>query len=90
MEWLKQERFTTKCDVWSFGITMWEMCSHGKKPNICKDDVTFQREGFARMKNGERLPKPENCRLELYQLMRDCWLENEDMRPYFSDCVTRY
>ena len=28
----KAKRFSTKSDVWGFGVTMWEMFSHGKRP----------------------------------------------------------
>ena len=68
---------------------MWEMCSYGKKPNICKDETEFQKEGHQRLKKGERLPQPKNCLPELYQLMLDCWKENPDNRPEFSECVSR-
>lgn len=37
VETLKTLRFTTKSDVWSFGIVLWEMFSLGKAPYTDRD-----------------------------------------------------
>jgi serine/threonine protein kinase len=31
-EALDTKQFTSACDVWSFGITLWEMFSYGAEP----------------------------------------------------------
>ena len=69
---------------------MWEMCSYGKKPNICETEQQFVQQGYSELQKGKRLPRPAACSLELYQLMLDCWNGNKDLRPEFSECVTRY
>jgi len=38
---------------------------------------------FDKLKEGYRMPKPDNCSDELYELMRLCWKENPNVRPDF-------
>lgn len=37
--------------------------------------------------DGNRLQWPEICSEELYKLMRRCWSENPDFRPFFAEIV---
>lgn len=39
--------------------------------------------------SGNRMQRPEICSEQLYQLMRQCWLENPDSRPFFSEIVDK-
>lgn len=48
------------------------------------------------LKEGNRMKRPANCGLRLYNLMYSCWYENPDERPTFDliveildDFVTR-
>ena len=36
---------------------------------------------------GERLPKPENCPNELYEIMLKCWNAVPSQRPTFQDLL---
>lgn len=38
---------------------------------------------------GKRMQRPEICSQQLYDLMRECWSENPDSRPFFKDIVER-
>lgn len=44
---------------------------------------------LAYLSSGQRLQRPENCSEPLYELMKHCWMENPEDRPYFSDIVTK-
>eukprot|EP00118_Oscarella_pearsei_P010123 m.60883 g.60883 ORF g.60883 m.60883 type:complete len:217 (+) comp34949_c0_seq12:1799-2449(+) len=74
-------RFTSASDVWSFGVLMWEVLSFGEAPF---DNLSVQRTVMY-LAQGNRLDKPEICPPILYQFMRRCWLDKEDLRPTFSE-----
>ncbi len=61
-----EQKWTTKSDVWSFGVVLYEIVSCGKLPyeGLTNDMVVLKvsREGY-------RLPKPDDCPEELYALM---------------------
>lgn len=44
---------------------------------------------LAYLSSGQRLQRPENCSEQLYELMKHCWTENPEDRPYFSDIVAK-
>ena len=56
--------FTTKSDVWSLGVTLWELATFG----------SFPYQGFSngevveRVKQGRVMEKPQGCASELYVL----------------------
>lgn len=41
------------------------------------------------MKEGNVMPKPENCPDIVYDLMKECWSRNPDHRPSFIDICER-
>eukprot|EP01119_Soliformovum_irregulare_P026187 TRINITY_DN9933_c0_g1_i3.p1 TRINITY_DN9933_c0_g1~~TRINITY_DN9933_c0_g1_i3.p1 ORF type:complete len:774 (-),score=142.82 TRINITY_DN9933_c0_g1_i3:70-2151(-) len=76
---------TTASDVWSFGVAVWEMYSHGSNPYVGmsnKETAEFVTEGG-------RMKKPKDCPDEVYQMMLDCWDREPEKRPTFSEIVKR-
>uniref|UniRef100_A0A8C3AV12 Tyrosine-protein kinase n=1 Tax=Cyclopterus lumpus TaxID=8103 RepID=A0A8C3AV12_CYCLU len=73
-------KFSSKSDVWSFGVLMWEAYSYGQKPykGLKGNDVMQMIEG------GRRMEAPGNCPPEMYDLMRTCWTYKADERPGFK------
>ncbi|XP_063823336.1 tyrosine-protein kinase Btk isoform X3 [Ostrinia nubilalis] len=78
-EVLNYTRFSSKSDVWAFGVLMWEVFTCGKVP-------------YGRMKNsevvemvqrGQVLEKPKGCLNEIYNVMLACWRHAPDERPSF-------
>lgn len=88
-ECIYYHKFTSKGDVWSYGVTMWEAVTYGGKPYRKMKGPELVES----LENGYRLPCPENCPQEIYQLMRQCWEWKEEDRPTFmsiGNTLSRY
>ncbi|XP_071949600.1 tyrosine-protein kinase RYK-like [Antedon mediterranea] len=72
--------FTPASDVWSFGVTLWELMTLGQTPYIEVDP--FEMTAF--LKAGYRMPQPPNCPDELFSLMAYCWALLPQDRPKFT------
>ena len=68
LECMQYRVFTHKSDVWSFGVTMWELFTYGQRPyeNIRARDIPELLE------KGERLPQPPICTIDVYMIMIKC------------------
>ncbi|XP_010841865.1 PREDICTED: muscle, skeletal receptor tyrosine-protein kinase isoform X3 [Bison bison bison] len=73
-------RYTTESDVWAYGVVLWEIFSYGLQPyyGMAHEEVIYY------VRDGNILSCPENCPLELYNLMRLCWSKVPADRPSFS------
>ncbi|EDQ88932.1 uncharacterized protein MONBRDRAFT_44237 [Monosiga brevicollis MX1] len=80
-EALCYDAFSVKSDVWSFGITLWEIATFGDVPypGLEARDVINQLEG------GYRMPEPQDCPAGLYEIMTQCWALESRERPSFFD-----
>lgn len=73
-------RFSSKSDVWSFGVLMWEAFSYGHKPyKGMKGNEVMQL-----IESGQRMEAPLNCPPEMYEVMRTCWSYRAEERPAFT------
>uniref|UniRef100_A0A8C5P9P5 Tyrosine-protein kinase n=1 Tax=Leptobrachium leishanense TaxID=445787 RepID=A0A8C5P9P5_9ANUR len=84
-ECITHRKFSSRSDVWSYGITMWEAFSYGHKP-YKKLKGTEVLDFITR---NERLSCPTSCPNEIYQLMLDCWIYKMADRPKFENVESR-
>ncbi|XP_068258030.1 tyrosine-protein kinase Mer isoform X2 [Nyctibius grandis] len=80
IESLADRVYTTKSDVWAFGVTMWEIATRGMTPY----PGVQNHEIYEYLFHGQRLKKPEDCLDELYEIMSACWRADPAARPTFS------
>ncbi|KHJ88622.1 src [Oesophagostomum dentatum] len=73
-------RFTTKSDVWSFGILLMEIVTYGKTPYPGMDNA----EVLEQVDAGYRMPCPPGCPPALYEIMCQCWKADAEKRPTFE------
>ncbi|KAM9316367.1 tyrosine-protein kinase Blk [Gastrophryne carolinensis] len=72
--------FTIKSDVWSFGILLTETVTYGRLPYPGMSNP----EVIQLLDEGYRMPCPENCPSELYEIMLRCWRDKPEDRPTFE------
>lgn len=78
-EALEEKKYSKYSDVWSFGITMWEIFNLGKNPY----PSYANNELMKFIKEGMRLPKPmySDGSDGIYNLMEECWMIEMRSRP---------
>ncbi|XP_037314087.2 tyrosine kinase, non-receptor, 2b isoform X2 [Pungitius pungitius] len=79
-ESLKTRTFSHATDTWMFGVTLWEMFTHGQEPWLGLNGSQILHKID---KEGERLPKPEDCPQDVYHVVLQCWAQKPDDRPSF-------
>ncbi|XP_014222291.1 proto-oncogene tyrosine-protein kinase receptor Ret isoform X1 [Trichogramma pretiosum] len=80
-ESLADHVYTSKSDVWSFGILLWELITLGASPYPGVDVHNL----YNLLKSGYRMDRPANCSTQLYKLMTSCWHDEPGLRPSFKE-----
>ncbi|XP_042199331.1 receptor tyrosine-protein kinase erbB-2 isoform X2 [Callorhinchus milii] len=86
LESILHRKFTHQSDVWSYGVTVWELMTFGAKPY----DGIPAREIPELLEKGERLPQPPICTIDVYMIMVKCWMIDSECRPRFRELVTDF
>lgn len=82
LESLGYWKFSVQSDVWSFGVTLYEMFSRGEEPIFVNGDYV---ELLRALQQGRRLPCPLGCPPVIYRdLMKPCWDAEASNRPSFK------
>ncbi|XP_047438103.1 receptor tyrosine-protein kinase erbB-3-like [Mugil cephalus] len=79
-------RYTHQSDVWSYGVTIWEMMSYGAEPYT----TMRPQEVPDLLEKGERLSQPQICTIDVYMVMVKCWMIDENVRPTFKELANEF
>ncbi|XP_021963389.2 vascular endothelial growth factor receptor 3 [Folsomia candida] len=86
LESLQDMRFSSKSDVWGYGVTTWEIFSLGEVPfpgfSWTVDFIEQVRD------DGLRMKRPHNAPNDVYELMLETWDIKEEERPNFDRIVS--
>ncbi|KAJ8281716.1 hypothetical protein COCON_G00042350 [Conger conger] len=74
-------RFSSKSDIWAFGVLMWEVYTLGRMPyeRLNNTDIVNK------VSSGLRLYRPQLAKEAIYSIMLDCWHDKPEERPTFQD-----
>ncbi len=87
-ESLRKKVYTHKSDVWSYGVTVWEVLTFGARPYGSKG----VRELVKGVEAGERLEQPATCTIEIYAVLLECayYLNVTNVIPAHNDALLMY
>ncbi|CAH8508609.1 unnamed protein product [Schistosoma guineensis] len=85
LEALIERKYTMATDVWSVGITLWELITRGQQPYASIDAF----EMTAVLRTGYRLKKPHNCPDDLWKIIFACWKTNPSARPTIRQLIAK-
>ena len=77
-------KFSVASDIWSFGITMWEIYTFGELPYFLFDNQDIRMQ----IVKGATLDIPERCPISLHGIIKQCWKLNPEDRCSFQDIVS--
>ena len=86
-----QRDWSTKSDVWSFGVTLWELYAHCQSQPLSQLTDEQVEENLVHLYRGDcmgRIPaRPANKHLskEVTGIMFQCWKRAPSDRPSFKD-----
>ncbi|KAF7665993.1 hypothetical protein LDENG_00122210 [Lucifuga dentata] len=94
IECLKESKFSFSSDIWSFGVTLYEIltrCDHRQSPPTKFFEMMGTVQGqmtvmvlIKLLEKQRRLPCPRECPHEVKMLMEQCWDADPAERPSFT------
>ncbi|XP_070574789.1 fibroblast growth factor receptor 2-like [Ptychodera flava] len=85
IESLADLKFSSKSDVWAFGVVLWHILTIGETPY---ESIEVNRI-VQRLNGGYELPKPAVCGQKLHDMMKQCWRRIPLKRPKFRELASK-
>jgi len=85
-ESIRYKQYSTKSDVWSFGIVIFEIVAR-KEPH---EDESLLDVGMKIRDNAATPEMPKNTPVLLEQLCRQCWKVDPEARPTFKEVLETF
>ncbi|GLD49210.1 non-receptor tyrosine-protein kinase TYK2 [Lates japonicus] len=99
IECLKESKFSFSSDIWSFGVTLYEIltrCDHRQSPPVKFSEMMGATQGqmtvmvlIKLLEKNLRLPCPKDCPHEVKLLMEQCWAADPTQRPSFRPLIEK-
>ncbi|XP_059820119.1 receptor-type tyrosine-protein kinase FLT3 isoform X1 [Hypanus sabinus] len=84
-ESLFEGSYTTRSDVWSYGILLWEIFSLGVNPY---PGIQVDSNFYKLIKSGFKMEQPFYATEAIYNVIQSCWALDPGKRLTFSDLVS--
>lgn len=85
-ESLADHVYTTRSDVWAFGVLAWELITLGASPYPGVPPQNL----YHLLKQGYRMERPKNCSEDIYNIIKSCWADDPLARPAFKGLVSQW
>ncbi len=83
---MAESPYTTQCDVYSFGIIMWEVLTRERLfPDMHPFAVAYKV-----MSERLRPPIPPECPEDLKKVMEESWNQDPLVRPSFEELIEKF
>ncbi|CAL4098108.1 unnamed protein product, partial [Meganyctiphanes norvegica] len=86
IEAIRDRIFSTQSDIWSYGVTVWEIFTLGSSPY---PGVNLDRNFLSMLETGHRMDMPQYGNKELYVILLECWSADPRLRPDFNSLIHR-
>ncbi|KAF7664541.1 hypothetical protein LDENG_00173680 [Lucifuga dentata] len=77
-------KFSSKSDIWAYGVLMWEVYTLGRLPYERLNNTELVEQ----VSRGLRLYRPQLANDKVYSIMTSCWFDKADERPTFQELAS--